>query len=349
MDAAVYHGIGKISIEELPRPEPGPDEVLLKVGAAGICGTDLRIYRTGHHRIPQGVARVLGHEMSGEIVEVGKRIRSLQKGQRVGVAPNIGCGVCRQCVAGWTNLCEDYDAFGISLDGAFADYMLIPSEAIRQGNVVPIPDHVPFTVAALAEPISCCLNGQEAVGLGRDDVVLIIGAGPIGIMHMLLAHLSGARKVVISELSEPRREMATTLGADIVVNPDREALREVVMGASGDEGADVVIVAAPAPQAQAEALELASRQGRINFFGGLPKDCSYVELDANLIHYKQLIVTGTTGSNVRQYRSTMHLIGSGRLKMEQIVATTLGLEDIHEGIERSGSGQEMRILIEPSS
>ncbi len=347
MRAAVYQGIGDISIEDVPRPRPGRGEALLKVGATGICGTDVRIYANGHHRIPSGTLRVLGHELAGEIVEVGEGVPGLAVGMRVGVAPNIGCGVCAQCVSGWTNLCPDYKAFGISLDGGFAEYMLITAEAIRQGNVVSVPDHTPYTAAALAEPLSCCFNGQEAVGVGRDDVVLIIGAGPIGIMHLLLAKLSGARTVIVSEVSETRLQQAREHGADVLVNPEREDLRAAVLQASQGQGASVVIVAAAVAHAQEEALELASQQGRINFFGGLPKDRPLIQIDSNLIHYKQLVVTGTTGSNVRQYRATMNLIAAGRLQVDGLVSAILPLDRFRVGIERTQSGKEMRILVEP--
>lgn len=347
MKAAVFYGIGDIRVEEVPEPFPGPGEVLLKVGAAGICGTDIRIFTAGHHRIPPGTRRILGHEFAGEIVAVGEGVSGLSSGMRVAVAPNIGCGVCPECVAGWTNLCEDYRAFGISLDGAFAEYLRIPADAIRQGNVVPLPSNVPFDAAALAEPLSCCLNGQEAVNVGPGDVVLIIGAGPIGIMHLLLARLAGARYVVMSEVHPLRLEQARAHGADLVVNPHKQDLRAAVMEISDGRGADVVIVAAPIAEGQQQALELAARRGRINFFGGLPKDQPYATLNTNLIHYRQLIVTGTTGSNVRQFRTTVSLLATERIRLDSLATTHLGLDQIAEGFSRSRSAQEMRIIILP--
>jgi len=347
MRAALFYGIGDIRYEEVPQPRPGAGEALLRVGAAGICGTDLRIFANGHHRIPPGTRRILGHELAGEIVEVGSGVSGLRPGMRVGIAPNMGCGTCAQCVSGWTNLCRDYAAFGISLDGGFAESMLITADAIRQGNVSPIPDSTPYPAAALAEPLSCCFNGQEAVGLGRDDVVLIVGAGPIGLMHLLLARFSGARTVIVSEVSDVRLKQAAEHGADVTVNPEREDLKAAVMEASGGQGASVVIVAASARRAQEQALDLAARQGRINFFGGLPKDRPWIQIDSNLIHYKQLVVTGTTGSNVRQYRSALNLIAQGRLSVESLVSARLPFDQLYEGIQRSQSGQELRIVVEP--
>lgn len=280
-------------------------------------------------------------------MEVGAGEAAWQVGVRVAVAPNIGCGVCAQCIAGWTNLCADYMALGISLDGGFAEYLLIPAAAVRQGNVLPIPNGVPYYKAALAEPLSSCLNGQEAVRVGLNDVVLVIGAGPMGAMHVLLAKVAGARRVMISGWPDARLERARACGADLVINPQREDLRTAVLDATQGQGADVIIVAAGSRAAQEGALELARRQGRINFFAGLPKDEPYIQFDSNLVHYKQLIVTGTTGSSLRQYRAAMDLIASGRLSPEPVVGARIPLQRILEGFERSHAKREMRILVEP--
>jgi L-iditol 2-dehydrogenase len=349
MRAVVFRGRGLTEIEDVPRPEPAPGQALLRVHAAGICATDLRIVASGHARIPPGTPRILGHELAGEIAALGEGVQDLAVGTHVGVAPNLGCGLCRECLAGWTNLCPDYKALGISLDGAFAQFMLIPSEAIAQGNVVPIPDQTPFHLAALAEPLSCCLNGQEAASVGQGDVVLIIGAGPIGLMHLLLARLRGAERVIVSEISPVRLRQAQELGADVVINPKEQALAKAVLKITGGRGAEVVIVAAPSPEAQAEALQVSARRGRIVLFGGLAPDSPFAHLDTNLIHYRQLVVTGTTGSTTRQYRAAMEMIVQGRLPAASLAGGRLPLERFKEGFERSRSASEMRIVLEPES
>jgi L-iditol 2-dehydrogenase len=343
MKAAVFHGVGVIRLQDIPRPIPGAREALLRIGSVGICGTDLRIFATGHHRIPAGTARVLGHEVAGEIVEVGQDVSGLFLGMRVAVAPNMGCGVCPPCVAGWTNLCPNYTAFGVSLDGGFAEYMLITEEAIRQGNVVEIPAGIPDHIAALAEPLSCCINGQEALHIGLGDVVLVIGAGPIGLMHLQLAKISGARQVIVSDSLDQRLEQAAAHGADILVNPQKDDLATAVL-----QGVDAIIIAAPSPDAQEQALELASPRGRINLFGGLPGDRPFIRFNSNLVHYKQLVVTGTTGSNMRHFRAAMDLIASGRVQLESLSGARLPLERIHEGIRLAQSRTVMRVHLEPS-
>ena len=193
MLAAVYHGPDDLRLEQYPLPAIGPGEALLRVTSACICGTDMRILHGGHRKYPAGTVRIPGHEVVGEIARVGSEVVGLTVGQRVFVAPNMGCGHCRQCVSGNNNLCADYQAVGITLDGGFAETMRIPAAAIAQGNLMPIAEGVDPAVAALTEPFACVLRGQDAVGTAPGDVVVVVGVGPIGAMHILLARLRGAR------------------------------------------------------------------------------------------------------------------------------------------------------------
>lgn len=347
MKAAVFHGSEDMRWEDRTEPQAGPGEAILRIGAAGICGTDLKIYRQGHPRFSPDTSRVLGHELAGVIVEIGEGVPSLTPNMRVGVAPNIGCGVCRQCVDGWPNLCPDVRAIGIQHDGAFAQYMRIPAEAIRQGNVVPIPDDVSAEAAALAEPLACCLNGQEALNLGVGDVVVVLGVGPIGVMHVALAKQSGTY-VLASGWPQERLRIADRVGADRTINPkDGDDLRAAVDEVSEGWGADAVVVAAPSQSAQQDALTLVGSRGRVNVFGGLPSEEQPIPIDTNVIHYQQAVVTGTTGANIRQYRTAMSLISTGMIDMAPFIGATLPLSAFHEGIQRALSREEMRILLQP--
>jgi L-iditol 2-dehydrogenase len=348
MKAAVYHGINDLRVETLADPEPGPGEAVLKVSSAGICGTDLRIFDYGHFRIPPGTKRILGHEIVGEIIEVGEGV-NLTIGSKVTVAPNIGCGSCTQCISGWTNLCPNYEAFGVTLDGGFAEYMLITAPAIQQGNVAFLPSDLHDNSAILTEPLSCCINGQEAVAVKPGDVVLVIGAGPIGLMHVVLAKVNGAQQIIVSELNEWRLHQAETFGADVLVNPETNDLKDIIFEITAGNGVDVVIVANASPAAQRKALGLTRPRGRINFFGGLHKDGSEVLIDTNLIHYRQLILTGTTGSNVRQFHSASRLIGTREIELGNLVSDCFPLEMILQGFEYSQSGKALRVVIEHNS
>ncbi len=347
MLAVVYRGPELLRVEDRPVPEVGPDEALLKVLASTICGTDLRILHGAHRQYPPGTTRIPGHEVTGEIVEIGKRVRGLTPGQRVFVAPNVGCGRCPHCIAGHNNLCADCDAFGITMDGSFAQYMRITAPAISQGNVIPLSERADPAVSALIEPLACVLRGQGALQVRPGELVLVMGAGPIGIMHLLLARLHGASRVLVSEMVPERIAQAARSGADRVVNPAQEELAKAVAEESDGGGADVVIVAAPAPQAQQEALRLAAAGGRINFFGGLPKDRSTISLDSNLIHYKELLVTGTTGCSTSDCRRAAAIVESGRVDLFGLVSARYPLGQAEEAFAAAEDRRSLKIALQP--
>lgn len=349
MLAAIYHGPHDLRVEHVPRPQIGAGEVLLRVLAANICGTDLRILHGGHRMYPPGTVRIPGHEVVGEIAEVGEGVEGYSVGQRVFVAPNFG-GRSRQALAGNNNLDPNYQAFGINLDGAFAEYMRAPAAAVRQGNLMPVRDGVDAAVAALTEPFACVLRGQNAVDVRDGDVVVVMGAGPIGVMHMLLARLRGALRVIVSEPSAARRAQALALGADRVVDPlaakgTADALRAAVMEESDGRGADVIIVAAPAKAAQESALQLAAIGGRINFFGGLPKQDPFIRFDSNVVHYKELVVTGTTACSTYDCLRAAEIVNSGRVALEPLVTSRFPLREAVAAFDAAEDGENLRVAL----
>ena len=336
MKAVVYHGPNDLRLEDRQIPEIKFDEALLRVLSACICGTDLRILHGNHRLYPPGTIRIPGHEVVGELVKLGSQVSGLQTGQRVFVAPNMGCGHCPQCVSGNNNLCKDYIAIGLTMDGAFAEYMVIPTETIRQGNLIPVNRQSDPAVTALIEAFACVLRGQDAVNVHTGDNVLVVGAGPIGIMHAILASFRGASKVMISELIPERAHQAQLLGFEHVLCPAQENPVLVVAELTGGNGADVVIVAAPSPQAQEEACQLAAIRGRINFFGGLPKDRPTISLDSNLVHYKELMVTGTTACSTNDCWRAAKILNSGRIDLSKIITNRYTLDQLDEAFFCSG-------------
>lgn len=347
MLAGAYNGTPEIELLEMPVPEIKSDEALLKVRAVGICGTDLRILGSGHRRIPEGVKRVLGHEFSGEIVAVGSDVSWPRVGDRICAAPNMGCGICDLCIQGNTQLCPDYYSFGVVIDGAFAQYMRIPAGAIEQGNLALVPDNLSFQEAALVEPLSCALRGWMSCRPQVDETALIIGVGAIGLMFVQLARLQGLR-VIVSSRNEERSALARGLGADLTLNPTKVDFREAVLSATGGRGVDVAIVAAPSGEAQRQAIEVLAHHGRINFFGGLPQGKNITPIDSNLIHYKELVITGTTGSSVKQYRTALSLVAAGKVEVASLITHRFKIEQVGEAIESVRAKQGLKTVIEPN-
>jgi L-iditol 2-dehydrogenase len=288
--------------------------------------------------------RIPGHEVAGTILAVGDGI-DLKEGQPAFIAPNVGCGRCAQCRAGRVNLCVRPEAVGISVDGGLADQLLLPANLVGQGNVLPVPETADLRAVALAEPLACVLRGSEACDIRAGDLVVIVGAGPVGLMHLLVARLAEPSAVIVSQRSEERRRLALEYGADEAVSPDD--LAATVMDVSGGRGADVVIVAAPATEAQRQALEIAAPAARINFFGGLPHDRSVVELDTNAIHYKELVVTGTTANTTEDCRRALELVLGGSIDTAALVSRSYRLAEADEALAAAGSGKALKVVIEP--
>ncbi|MBO4432657.1 MAG: alcohol dehydrogenase catalytic domain-containing protein [Clostridia bacterium] len=339
MLAARMYGTGDVRVEEMPTPHAGYGEIVIKVKAAAICGTDIRMITGGAKGIDSEHPKVLGHEFAGVIHEIGDGVTGYKVGQRVAFAPNFGCGTCNNCIKGNGHLCADYLATGINIDGAFAEYCLIPEAAVRGGNICLLDDNISFEQAAINEPLSCVYNGFEHANISAGDRVLVIGAGPIGIMHCALALMAGA-VVYLNDISDSRLAEAKA------IYPKLNILKNVddIMEATGD-GADAIITACPVPSVQAKALELANIGGRVIFFGGIAAKNEPVPINTNLIHYKQLIVSGTTRASLYQYRKTLQFISDGVLDVKPLITNRLSLPEILSGIETAKKGIGLKNVI----
>ena len=347
MLAAVYHGPNDLRVEEVAMPKIGSDEMLIKVASASICGTDIRILHGNHRMYPEGTVRIPGHEVVGTIYELGEKVEGYQIGQKVFCAPNTGCGHCRQCTTGNNNLCSHYDAIGVTSDGGFAEYVRIPANSVRQGNIIPIGFSVDSAVAALMEPFACVLRGQNALRIQPGEIVLVIGAGPIGVMHTKLAKARGAGKVIVSEPIADRVDQVKRMGADMVINPTTEDLKKAVLEESQGNGADVIIVAAPVHAAQESALDLAAISGRINFFGGLPKDRPTINFDSNLVHYKELVITATTACSTADCRQAADIVNAGVVDLSDVISRRFPLSEAFKAFTAAEDRKSLKIVLEP--
>ncbi len=339
MKALRLLGKERLELQEIPVPEITGHEILLKVRAASVCGTDVRMWKNGAAAASEDHPLTLGHEFAGDIVKTGRYVRGYREGDRVSVAPNIGCGHCDACVSGNTHLCQEMQAFGVTMDGGFAEYVRIPESAIVQGNISPVGVNVSYESAALCEPLSCVYNGQLLTGIRPGDDVLAIGLGPIGIMHIMTAKLFGAGRILVNDLSEARLEQACRMFPEVYpVNGDILA----GLAGLGMKGVDVCIIAAPAADAQAASPEYMNMNGRLLFFGGLPDHRKIVPINTNLIHYRQLTIRGCTRQSVSEYRTCIKLVNDGRIPLDRLVSETYRIDDYEQAFENAAGARGLK-------
>ena len=343
MKAAVYYGIGDMHVEDVEKPKIGAGELLVCVHVCAICGGDLRTLRRGHPKIHPPV--ILGHEFVGVVAEAGKD-ESCRVGKRVVVAPAVGCGVCAYCRAGHTHLCAQRETIGFSMDGAFAEYVRIPARAVTLGNVQRIPAEVDDLAAAITEPLACVVNGQEELHIDATDVVAVIGAGPIGILHAELARARGARVLLLNR-SRNRLDAARDLNYDAYLETGEDGGVQAVLDATGGLGANVVIVTAGSIDAQQAGISMAARMGRVLFFAGLPQGIPPLPLDVNLLHYRQIALYGAFSSAPRHNARALEYIRSGAVRVSHILTHAVALDDIVHGFDLVEHRAGMRVLVLP--
>ncbi|MCM8821492.1 MAG: zinc-dependent dehydrogenase [Candidatus Omnitrophica bacterium] len=345
MKAAIFQGPEKIQVMEWKNPVCGDDEILIKVEYCAICGTDVRTFFHGHNKvIPPAI---IGHEITGEVVEAGKNVKGLlKKGDRITPVTSIGCGYCRLCSKGLYNLCPDTKALGYFYPGGFAEYMIIPEAAVEQKAWVVLPDNISLLEGSLIEPLSCVINAQNYLAIQPGDSVVIYGGGPIGFMHAILARASGAEKIVMVDPAYERLEKFASLFSDLIlINPLKENTVAKIKKITDGFGADVIITACPAKQAQVEAFQIAAPRSRISFFGGLPKDDSVISIDSNLIHYYEISVFGAFASNRVDYQKAVDLISSRKIDPSRFITEVIPLKDIDRGIRMVKGGSVLKVVL----
>ena len=334
-----------VRVEDAPDPAAGSGDLLLRVRNCSVCGTDAKIWRSGHPNLRP--PRVLGHEIAGEVVEVGQGAGGWSAGDRVQVIAAIPDGSCHECRRGWMTVCPDQELIGYHHDGGFAELLRVPSKVLAVDGVNRIPNGLSFAEASVAEPLSCVLNGQELAGVGEGQTVVVVGAGPIGCLHVRLARARGAARVLLVELSRPRLDWAAALVApdEAVVAGSADPVA-AVLELTGGRGADVVIVAAASGRAQEDALRMAARRGTVSFFGGLPKDRSTITCDANIVHYREIGIVGANGSSPTHNRQALELIAAGAVPVADLITHHLPLERTLEGIHTVTRGEAIKVTIE---
>ena len=345
MRAVVLSGPNQFAPAEIEKPQIGPDEILLEMKAAAICGTDMRIL-TGKKTKGVRYPSVIGHEFCGVIAEVGADVKGYEVGEKVAVANVIPCHHCSSCLRGRTNACLDRKAIGYEFDGGFEEYIRIPSICIENGNVVKLPEYMSYQAGALIEPLSCCIRGLKNAGTGFNDDVLIVGAGPIGLFHLQLSKIAGARKVIVSEPNEQRRKVALELGADLVVDPTKEDLPAIVDRETNGQGMDVIVMAIGVPALVNSTLKLCKRGGTVNLFAGFA-GTGESTVEVNTIHYNEINVNGSPAYKLEDYLAAAEMIKSGKIDADKIVTHRFKIEDFQKAYDVCVAGTGLKVIIEP--
>jgi len=304
MKACVFHGPGDVRVEDRPRPRPGAGEMLLEMRATGICYSDIRVYK-GEKKARAGV--IPGHEPVGAIAALGEGLEGFRVGQEVALCPILACGACFFCRRGYRNRCPQRTTLGYEEDGGLAEYMLVPAALVRLGHVFPLPPGLPAARATLTEPVACVLNSLETCRLAAGGSLVVVGTGPMGLLHIMLARQMGVTTIIAAELVDERLAYARRWGADLCLNPQRDDLAAQVLAATDALGADAVVVTTGSAQAAASSLALTRRQGVVSLFGGFPPDTT-IPLDVNAIHYGELVLTGSQNATSDQYRRALQLL-----------------------------------------
>jgi L-iditol 2-dehydrogenase len=329
---------GTVEIKEVPAPKPTAGEILVRIKAALTCGTDLKAFLRGHTLIP--MPGLFGHEFSGVIEETGKGVKGFKPGDEVMSVHTAPCRVCRYCAKKLYNLCENI--MNTKILGAFAEHIVIPRHILKQ-NVYLKPSHLSFEEAAFLEPLSCVVHGMSGLNIKRGDSVLILGSGPIGLLHMLLAKLKGA-KVTITGLERERLQLAKTLGADEIPAPSM--LVENIESMTGGLGFDYVFECTGQLEVWENAVNYVRRGGTVILFGGC-KQGTIVTYDTYRIHYDEITLKGIFHFTPADVREAYKLLSSGAIKVDQLVSGRYSLENIREPFERLSRGEGIKYALIP--
>jgi len=348
MKAAVLHAPGDLRVEEVARPAPGPGAVLVRVGAAGICGSDIgRVMVTGTYRFPT----IPGHEFAGTVEEVGAGVTHLAPGDRVAVAPLMPCFDCDWCRAGKFSLCEDYDFLGSRSDGAFAEYLTAPAR-----NVLKIPDTVSLEVAATIEPAAIILHGIQKLDLKLGDAVAVVGCGALGFFALQFAKLSGAQPLIAVDVDDDKLALARQVGADTCINPAKEDAVAAVRAATGGRGVAVSLECAGSAPGRDLSILVAAKQGTVMLYGTAYGDVTFAGKAFARMVREELQVVGSWNSYSlpfpgKEWFDILELLRTGRLLVEPLITHRATLEEapaIFRALKARTFGPYAKILFKPN-
>jgi L-iditol 2-dehydrogenase len=323
MLAAVLHGSEDLRMERIPVPRAGKGEIVVRVGAALTCGTDLKVYRRGYHALMLKPPIVFGHELAGTVVEVGAGVTRFALGDRVLPMNSAPCNACFFCIHGQQNLCEHL----LFNNGAYAEFIRIPARIVEK-NTMLVPDHVPFEHAALTEPLACVVHGLNESGAQAGDTMIVIGAGPIGLMFIHVAQLRGVRVIAVVKRDDQITAAGLFGASDILQITPGVDMVAAVRHLTGDaRGADVVIEAVATPATWESGVAMVRKGGVVNFFGGPPKG-TVVALDTNRLHYGDITLKASFHHTPAACAAAFALVCGGKFKAAEFITRTAKLEEV---------------------
>lgn len=331
MKAAVVYGKDDIRIEEYPTPHAGQGEIVVKIKASGICATDVKTLLG--QGLPKNLPTILGHEVVGEVFEIGPDVKGFSIKDRVAVYPIAVCGECYFCKNGKHNLCMKEFGLGHGIDGGFAEYVKLPKQIIDIGGVVKIPESLSYEKAVLSEPLSCGIAALRTNKVKKGDRVLIIGAGPMGLIHLKVSKWAGAT-VIMADLLDKRLKTAEQMGADYCINVSENDLAEKVKEITQGTGAEVVITSLGIPKVIEDSLKLVRNGGTINIFGGPPAGHT-ISVDPRWLHYGEINLTGTFASTPDDFKKALELIANGEILVEDLISDRFTLDHMLNAVERA--------------
>lgn len=345
MLAASLRSPGALVLDERPIPALGPRDVLLSVEATTLCGTDLRI-ATGQktNGVTPGV--ILGHEIAARVWRIGSDLAAgidvPAPGTQVGLAPEIACGHCAPCVSNRSNVCANMRLFGTGVDGGLADLVLVPEEALA--CITPVAGEIAPPHLALAEPLSCCLRATRRLPIASDSRVLVLGTGPIGLIHCGLAASAGARVMACGR--QARLDPARAMGAELTTSAQGEDLVREVLAWTDGVGADVVIIAVGDPGLVPIAAQCARIGGHVSFFAGFPAG-STAQIDPNLVHYRELTLSGSANATLDDYAAAVDALSSGRIDLSPLITHEYELPDVSDALDAVRTRAGLKVAVRP--
>jgi len=340
MRAARLRAVGEMRVENVHRPVPGPGELLVRVEAAGICGSDRHMFRGEY---PTALPVTLGHEFCGIVEALGEGAGRIPLGTRITVDPNIACGYCPACRMGRPNLCHNLVAIGVFRDGGFAEYVVVP-----EGQAFELPAGLDPIHGAFSEPLACCLHGLDVARIQPGMSVAVLGGGVIGMLMVQLARLAGATTVILATRQKPRRELALELGATHAIDPTASDPVAAIAGEGGivPHGADVVLECAGVPETFQQSIAMARRGGTVVIFGVMPKG-TIVGVEPFDLLFRELRVEGAYLNPLTHARAAK-MVADGVLDLDRLVSRTIPLADLPQVLQNEVPFGEVKTIVLPS-